>query len=79
MNCIRLPAAQTLLLFGYAIDTNLSVTRVVCDGWLGLDFPQPGSGLQLLSKAIELQRRWSKRLYDKLNGLYKNHTILIRV
>ncbi|KAM8720918.1 hypothetical protein ACLKA7_006889 [Drosophila subpalustris] len=69
MNCIRLPAAQTLLLFGYAIDTNLGVTRVVCDGWLGLDFPQPGSGLQLLSRAIELRRRWSGRLYDKLNEL----------
>lgn len=68
MNCIRLPAAQTLLLFGYAIDTNVGLSRIVCDGWLGLDFPQPGSGLQLLSKAIELRRRWSSRLYDKLNG-----------
>ncbi|TDG41279.1 hypothetical protein AWZ03_012294 [Drosophila navojoa] len=69
MNCIRLPAAQTLLLFGYAIDTNVGLSRIVCDGWLGLDFPQPGSGLQLLSKAIELRRRWSSRLYDKLNEL----------
>ncbi|EDV95301.1 probable ATP-dependent RNA helicase DHX34 [Drosophila grimshawi] len=69
MNCIRLPAAQTLLLFGYAIDTNLGVSRIVCDGWLGLDFPQPGSGLQLLSRAIELRQRWSSRLYAKLNEL----------
>ncbi|KAH8396464.1 hypothetical protein KR222_010680, partial [Zaprionus bogoriensis] len=69
MNCIRLPAAQTLLLFGYAIDTDLAVTRIVCDGWLALDFPQPGSGLQLLCRAIELRRRWSSRLYAKLNEL----------
>ncbi|KAH8274879.1 hypothetical protein KR044_002300 [Drosophila immigrans] len=69
MNCIRLPAAQTLLLFGYALDTNLGISRVVCDGWLELHFPQPGSGLQLLSRAIELQRRWSRRLHDKLNEL----------
>lgn len=70
MNCIRLPAAQTLLLFGYAIDTNWGISRIVCDGWLALDFPQPGSGLLLLSRAIELRRRWSSRLYDKLNGAY---------
>ncbi|KAH8387723.1 hypothetical protein KR093_009176 [Drosophila rubida] len=69
MNCIRLPAAHTLLLFGYALDTNLGVSRIVCDGWLELHFPQPGSGLQLLSRAIELQRRWNKRLHDKLNEL----------
>ncbi|XP_060665185.1 probable ATP-dependent RNA helicase DHX34 isoform X1 [Drosophila nasuta] len=69
MNCIRLPAAQTLLLFGYALDTDLGITRIVCDGWLEMHFPHPGSGLQLLSRAIELQRRWSRRLHDKLNEL----------
>ncbi|EDW66104.1 probable ATP-dependent RNA helicase DHX34 [Drosophila virilis] len=72
MNCIRLPAAQTLLLFGYAIDTNWGISRIVCDGWLALDFPQPGSGLLLLSRAIELRQRWSSRLYDKLNELNSN-------
>lgn len=72
MNCIRLPAAQTLLLFGFAIDTDVGISRIVIDGWLGLDFPQPGSGMQLLCRAIELRRRWSSRLYAKLNELKEN-------
>lgn len=74
MNCIRLPAAQTLLLFGFAIDTDVSISRIVFDGWLGLDFPQPGSGMQLLCRAIELRRRWSSRLYAKLNELKEHGT-----
>lgn len=69
MNCIRLPAAPTLLLFGFAIDTDVAISRIVIDGWLGLDFPQPGSGMQYLCRAIELRRRWSHRLYAKLNEL----------
>ncbi|ALC49338.1 CG32533, partial [Drosophila busckii] len=69
MNCIRLPAAQTLLLFAYSIDTNASVTRIVFDGWLSLDFPTPGSGLKLLSRAIQLRRHWNSRLFAKLNEL----------
>ncbi|XP_017089101.2 probable ATP-dependent RNA helicase DHX34 isoform X1 [Drosophila bipectinata] len=69
MNCIRLPCAQTLLLFGFAIDTNAGLTQIVCDSWLGIDLPSPGSGMQLLSRAIELRRRWSGQLYAKLNEL----------
>ncbi|XP_016995301.2 probable ATP-dependent RNA helicase DHX34 [Drosophila takahashii] len=69
INCIRLPAAQTLLLFSFAIDTNAGVTQIVCDGWLGLDLPMPGSGMELLSRAIELRRRWSRLLYAKLEDL----------
>ncbi|KAH8373855.1 hypothetical protein KR200_009977 [Drosophila serrata] len=69
MNCIRLPAAQTLLLFSFSIDTNAGLTQIVCDDWLGLDLPMPGTGMQLLSRAIELRRRWSSQLYAKLDEL----------
>ncbi|XP_052855573.1 probable ATP-dependent RNA helicase DHX34 [Drosophila gunungcola] len=69
INCIRLPAAQTLLLFGFSIDTNAGITQIVCDGWLGLDLPMPGSGMELLSRAIALRRRWSSLLYAKLEDL----------
>lgn len=68
INCIRLPAAQTLLLFSFAIDTNAGITQIACDGWLGLDLPMPGSGMELLRRAIELRRRWNRLLYDKLDG-----------
>ncbi|KAH8238249.1 hypothetical protein KR032_001517 [Drosophila birchii] len=69
MNCIRLPAAQTLLLFSFSIDTNAGLTQIVCDDWLCLDLPMPGTGMQLLSRAIELRRRWSSQLYAKLDEL----------
>ncbi|XP_068154752.1 probable ATP-dependent RNA helicase DHX34 [Drosophila tropicalis] len=75
MNCIRLPAAQTLMLFGYSIDTNLGLSRIVCDGWLALDLPMPGSGLQLLTKAIKLRAKWHRQLYDKLDELNSSDAI----
>lgn len=71
MNCIRMPAAQTLLLFSYSVDTNASVTRIVCDSWLCLEFPVPETGCELLCRAIKLRRLWAKLLSQKLTG---NHT-----
>ncbi|XP_034649879.1 probable ATP-dependent RNA helicase DHX34 [Drosophila subobscura] len=74
MNCIRLPVAQTLLLFGYAIDTNEGLTQMVFDEWVCLDFPVPGSGMKLLCRAIKLRRLWSRLLYNKLHELNKSDT-----
>ncbi|GAB0088574.1 probable ATP-dependent RNA helicase DHX34 [Sergentomyia squamirostris] len=72
MNTLRMPAAQTLLLFAHAIDTNLTCSRIICDSWLCLDFPMPESGLILLHKAAKLRRLWSKLLEDKLKVLTEN-------
>ncbi|EDW26907.1 GL14529 [Drosophila persimilis] len=69
MSCIRLPVAHTLLLFGFAIDTNADLTQMVFDGWLCLDFPVPDSGMKLLCRAIKLRRRWSSLLCSKLDEL----------
>ncbi|XP_030381306.1 probable ATP-dependent RNA helicase DHX34 [Scaptodrosophila lebanonensis] len=69
VNCVRLPAAHTLLLFSYAIDTNINVSRVVCDSWVCLEFPLPDSGLEILCRAIRLRRRWNSLLHEKLNDL----------
>ncbi|XP_017055155.1 probable ATP-dependent RNA helicase DHX34 isoform X2 [Drosophila ficusphila] len=77
INCIRLPAAQALLLFSFAIDTNAGITQIVCDGWLGLDLPTPGSGMELLSRAIELRRRWSSQLYSKLDDLNNKQEVTL--
>ncbi|XP_037929881.1 probable ATP-dependent RNA helicase DHX34 isoform X2 [Teleopsis dalmanni] len=60
MNCIRIPAAHILLLFAYSIDTNLSLTRMVCDSWLCLEFPVAETGSKLLRSAIKLRRLWSQ-------------------
>ncbi|KAL9885403.1 putative ATP-dependent RNA helicase DHX34 [Glossina fuscipes fuscipes] len=69
MNCTRMPAAQTLLLFSYSIDTNSSITRVVCDSWLCLEFPTPETGCELLRRAIKLRRLWNQLLMQKLADL----------
>lgn len=63
-----MPAAQCLLLFSYSIETNASITRVVCDSWLCLDFPTAEVGCELLCRAIKLRRLWNKLLMDKLTG-----------
>lgn len=67
MNTMRMPAAQTLLLFAHTIDTNLTFSKLVCDSWLCLDFPVPESGQTLLLKASNLRNLWNKLLETKLD------------
>uniref|UniRef100_A0A8D8IRH3 Probable ATP-dependent RNA helicase DHX34 n=1 Tax=Culex pipiens TaxID=7175 RepID=A0A8D8IRH3_CULPI len=69
MNTLRMPAAQTLLLFAHTIDTNLTFSRIICDSWLCVDFPSPESGQQLLLKASNLRRLWNRMLAEKLKVL----------
>uniref|UniRef100_A0A182YGA7 Uncharacterized protein n=1 Tax=Anopheles stephensi TaxID=30069 RepID=A0A182YGA7_ANOST len=65
-NTLRMPAAQTMLLFAHTIETNLTFSRIVCDTWLCLDFPAPESGQALLLKATKLRRLWNRLLAEKL-------------
>ncbi|XP_055541784.1 probable ATP-dependent RNA helicase DHX34 [Wyeomyia smithii] len=69
MNTLRMPAAQTLLLFGHTIDSNLTFSRIICDSWLCLDFPSPETGQILLYKASKLKRLWNQLLVEKLKVL----------
>lgn len=66
MNTIRMPAAQTLLMFAQEIDANVTFSRVVCDSWLCLDFPFPESGQTLLVRAANLRKRWNNLVTQKL-------------
>lgn len=66
MNTLRMPAAQTLLLFAHTIDTNATCSRILCDAWLCIDFPVPESGLNVLLKASNLRRAWTRLLAAKL-------------
>ncbi|XP_052863354.1 probable ATP-dependent RNA helicase DHX34 [Anopheles cruzii] len=68
-NTLRMPAAQTLLLFAHTIETNTSFSRIVCDAWLCLDFLTPESGQALLLKATKLRRLWNQLLVEKLKAL----------
>ncbi|XP_058062479.1 probable ATP-dependent RNA helicase DHX34 [Anopheles bellator] len=68
-NTLRMPAAQTLLLFAHTIETNATFSRIVCDAWLCLDFLTPESGQALLWKATKLRRLWNQLLVEKLKAL----------
>lgn len=71
MNTMRVPAAQTLLLFAHSIDTNGTCSKVVCDSWLCLEFPYPEAGLLHLQTACRLRRHWSRLLNQRLDALAK--------
>ncbi|XP_017888997.1 probable ATP-dependent RNA helicase DHX34 [Ceratina calcarata] len=66
VNTLRMPAAQTLLLFARQIDTNSIFSIIVCDSWLQLEFPVPDSGQILLMKATKLRHKWDFLLNQRL-------------
>ncbi|XP_070493229.1 probable ATP-dependent RNA helicase DHX34 [Chironomus tepperi] len=68
MNSIRMPAAQTLLLFAQEIDCNLAFSRIIFDSWLAIDFPYPESGQTLVARAAKLRKRWNQLLSLKLEN-----------
>lgn len=61
-----MPAAQTLLLFAREIDTNETLSILICDQWLALEFPVPDSGQALLMRAIKLRNKWEFLLSERL-------------
>ncbi|XP_015596347.1 probable ATP-dependent RNA helicase DHX34 isoform X2 [Cephus cinctus] len=74
VNTMRMPAAQTLLLFAQEIDTNATCSTLVCDSWIALDFPTPDAGLILLSKASNIRHKWNSLLNDRLQASSENDT-----
>lgn len=72
VNTMRMPALQTLLLFGKVIGTNLTFTKFVVDDFLSIDVPYYGQGKALLFKALKLRAKWKKELEDKLNDPSKD-------
>ncbi|EFN70159.1 Probable ATP-dependent RNA helicase DHX34 [Camponotus floridanus] len=68
VNTLRMPAAQTLLLFAREIDTNNIFSLIACDSWLMLEFPVPDSGQTLLMRATKLRNKWDFLLNQQLQG-----------
>ena len=66
VNTLRMPAAQTLLLFAHEVDTNSTFSMITCDSWLALEFPMPDSGQTLLMKATKLRNKWDFLLNQQL-------------
>ncbi|GFT13178.1 probable ATP-dependent RNA helicase DHX34 [Nephila pilipes] len=62
VNCLRVPAAHTLLLCCHSLDTNQDFTRTVCDGWIELRFPETESIQDFVYQAFNIRDSWQKLL-----------------
>ncbi|XP_075849313.1 putative ATP-dependent RNA helicase DHX34 [Microcebus murinus] len=66
VNCVRVPALQSLLLFSRSLDTNGDCSRLVADGWLELQLAGAESAVRLLAAALRLRARWESALDRQL-------------
>ncbi|GAB1291595.1 Probable ATP-dependent RNA helicase DHX34 [Apodemus speciosus] len=66
VNCVRIPALQSLLLFSRSIDTNGDCSRLVADGWLELQLTDSESAVRLLATSLRLRARWESALDRQL-------------
>jgi ATP-dependent RNA helicase DHX34 len=55
MNCMRVPALQTLLLYARSLDTNAECTRILCDSWLEIRFLDVIIAQKIISAIISLR------------------------
>ncbi|XP_054169155.1 probable ATP-dependent RNA helicase DHX34 [Oppia nitens] len=62
-NCVRIPAAHVLLLVSNAIDTDYNLSRIVCDGWLELQFTNSQSSQKFILQALQVRDLWHNLLY----------------
>lgn len=63
---MRVPALQTLLLYAKSIDTNISFTRFLCDGWIEIRFLDTMLAQALISKVLYLRSAIEKLFKLKL-------------
>ncbi|KAM5236410.1 putative ATP-dependent RNA helicase DHX34 [Ctenodactylus gundi] len=67
VNCVRVPALQSLLLFSRSLDTNGDCSRLVADGWLELQLADSESAVQLLAASLRLRAQWESILDRQLS------------
>ncbi|XP_004867118.1 probable ATP-dependent RNA helicase DHX34 isoform X3 [Heterocephalus glaber] len=67
VNCVRIPALQSLLLFSRSLDTNGDCSRLVADGWLELQLVDSEGAVRLLAAALRLRARWESALDQQLS------------
>nr|XP_058901721.1 probable ATP-dependent RNA helicase DHX34 isoform X3 [Kogia breviceps] len=66
VNCVRIPALQSLLLFSRSLDTSGDCCRLVADGWLELQLADSESAVRLLAASLRLRARWESALDRQL-------------
>ncbi|CAL1264449.1 unnamed protein product [Larinioides sclopetarius] len=62
VNCLRVPAAHILLLCSHSLDTNQDFTKIVCDGWIELRFPETENIQDFVYQAFNIRDSWQKLL-----------------
>nr|XP_020035209.1 probable ATP-dependent RNA helicase DHX34 [Castor canadensis] len=67
VNCVRIPALQSLLLFSRSLDTNGDCSRLVADSWLELKLTDSESAVQLLAASLRLRTHWEDALDQQLS------------
>lgn len=55
MNCMRVPALQSLLLYARSLDTNAECTRILCDSWLEIRFLDVHIAQKIISAVLSLR------------------------
>lgn len=60
MNTMRMPAAETLLLFANYLHTNSDFSRVICDSWIELRFVDGQIGENLVVRMMKLRGMWER-------------------
>ncbi|XP_071098755.1 probable ATP-dependent RNA helicase DHX34 [Haliotis cracherodii] len=77
INTMRVPALQTITLFSNSIDANADCTRLVCDGWLEIRFPDAESADGVISSILHLRATWLNllqvRLADTMSQMDDDH------
>ncbi|KAK2500818.1 hypothetical protein MC885_013684 [Smutsia gigantea] len=66
VNCVRIPALQSLLLFSRSLDTSGDCSRLVADGWLELQLADSESAVRLLAASLRLRTHWESALDQQL-------------
>nr|XP_044989840.1 probable ATP-dependent RNA helicase DHX34 [Jaculus jaculus]XP_044989841.1 probable ATP-dependent RNA helicase DHX34 [Jaculus jaculus]XP_044989842.1 probable ATP-dependent RNA helicase DHX34 [Jaculus jaculus] len=66
VNCVRIPALQSLLLFCRSLDTSGDCSRLVADGWLELQLADSESAIRLLAASLRLRDHWENALNRQL-------------
>jgi len=68
MNCMRIPALQSLLLYGRSLDTNADCTRIICDDWLEICFLDQTSAQTIVSAVLSLRTSIDKLFKIRLES-----------
>uniref|UniRef100_A0A0A9XYB6 Putative ATP-dependent RNA helicase DHX34 n=2 Tax=Lygus hesperus TaxID=30085 RepID=A0A0A9XYB6_LYGHE len=69
VNTMRMPAAESLLLFANHLHSNSDLSRVICDSWIELRFVDSQVGETVLCRMIKLRGMWERLMKSRIEDL----------